>query len=160
MIPCGLGYSILRYLTGMEALKKQVTIDTSSKDLKTQDYNPSASPIKNSLSPCAPGSGTPCQLSPPTYTDRPKLAFISLVFCAPLFAAAAASFTSPVFPNVSTNGANASTSVRSPFLAGVYFPRLSSDSLSALAQILGVICVGPHGSWLRKLWARALRKMA
>ena len=53
-------------------------------------FSASASPVKKTANPCAPGSGTSSNPLPPTYTVRPRLAFIPFVFLDPSSAAAAA----------------------------------------------------------------------
>lgn len=116
-----------------------------------------AKPRNRQDKPQAPGSGTCSNPLPPTYTDRPRLACIPLVSDAAFLAAAAAFLTSPLWPSTSTNGYSASTRVRSPGRAGVYFERASQLCCRAVAHFWGVSA--PWGCPC-KAWLRALRKMA
>lgn len=96
----------------------------SSLALHLMDYtlpsHPVQSPSTSAAMPQAPGSGgSPLLVVSSTYAALPRRAGMPLVLSAPLRAALVAACISPVSASVVLKGCKASTSVRSPGLAGV-----------------------------------------
>ena len=122
-------------------------------------FNPSPRPSTSFTTPTAPGSGT--SPTSPTYTVRPRLAFIPLVFSAPFLAASTAACKSPcVSFRVSKKGNSASINVRSPGLAGVYFDKDCWAAIAAVYQSCLVTGRGdPFSAHLRRARDNALKNM-